>query len=58
VKRLRRFGQLALGLLRELSDENAYRRHLVAHGRAHSGEEWRRFSEERLRAKYARAKCC
>ena len=23
-----------------------------------SGEEWRRFSEKHLRAKYARAKCC
>jgi len=37
---------------------NAYRRHLESHGRVHSGEEWRRFSEERLRAKYMRAKCC
>ena len=46
MKALRRFGQLALELLRELADENAYRRHLEAHGRAHS------------RAKYARAKCC
>jgi hypothetical protein len=44
--------------LRELADENAYRRHLTAHGRAHSGEEWRRFSEQRMREKYARAKCC
>ncbi len=24
----------------------------------HRKEEWRRFSEERLKAKYARAKCC
>jgi len=55
---LRRFGELALALLRELADENAYRRHLERHGREHSGAEWRRFSEERLRAKYARAKCC
>jgi hypothetical protein len=47
-----------MALLRELADENAYRRHLEAHGRAHSGDEWRRFSEERMRAKYARAKCC
>jgi hypothetical protein len=53
-----RFFQLVMALLRELSDENAYARHLAAHGRTHSGEEWRRFSEERLRAKYARAKCC
>jgi hypothetical protein len=58
MKAIRRFGQLALELLRELADENAYRRHLQAHGRAHSGAEWRRFSEERMREKYARAKCC
>ena len=58
MKILRRIRQLAIGLLRELADENAYARHLAAHGRPHSGEEWRRFSEERLRAKYQRAKCC
>jgi hypothetical protein len=58
MKRLRTFGSLILALLRELADENAYHRHLAAHGRAHSGEEWRKFSEERLRAKYLRARCC
>jgi hypothetical protein len=47
-----------MALLRELADENAYARHLSIHGRTHCGEEWRRFSEERLRAKYMRAKCC
>ena len=55
---MRRLCRLLWELLRELSDENAYARHLAAHGRTHSPEEWRRFSEERLRAKYARAKCC
>jgi len=58
MNRLRRFGILLLALLRELADENAYRRHLAAHGRAHSGKEWREFSEEHLRAKYSRARCC
>jgi hypothetical protein len=58
MKQLRNFGRIIIGLLRELSDENAYRRHLAAHGRAHSGDEWRRFSEERLRARYHRPKCC
>jgi hypothetical protein len=58
MKRLKRFGELVLALLRELGDENAYQRHLAAHGRPHSGEEWRRFSEERLRARYVRPKCC
>jgi hypothetical protein len=58
ARRARRIADLLLSLLRELGDENAYARHLAIHGRVHSGEEWRRFSEERLRAKYARAKCC
>ena len=46
-----------LALLRELADENAYARHLQRTARAF----WRGvapFSEERLRAKYLRAKCC
>ena len=47
-----------LELLREIGDQSAYQRHLTAHGAQHSGEEWRRFCDERLRAKYARAKCC
>ena len=55
---MRKIGRLLWELLRELADENAYQRHLEYHGRTHSGDEWRRFSEERLRAKYARAKCC
>jgi hypothetical protein len=58
MNRLRRLAALVLALLREIGDENAYQRHLSAHGRPHSGAEWRRFSEERMRAKYARAKCC
>lgn len=55
---IKRLGSLVWALLRELADENAYQRHLETHGLPHSGDEWRRFSEERLRAKYARAKCC
>ena len=55
---LRRVVRLLLATLREIGDENAYQRHLTSHGRQHSGPEWRRFSEERFRAKYARAKCC
>jgi hypothetical protein len=45
-------------LLVELSDEGAYRRHLALSGREHSATEWRRFSDQRLRAKYLRPKCC
>ncbi len=58
MKKLGRFFELVVGLLRELSDESAYARHLRAHGRIHSGQEWRRFCEERLGARYRRPKCC
>jgi hypothetical protein len=58
MKLLRQVRFVVMGLLRELADESAYERHLAAHGRVRSGEEWRRFSEERLRAKYSKPKCC
>jgi predicted secreted acid phosphatase len=58
VTRLRRFGSLMLALLRELADESAYQRYLAANRRKHSPQEWRKFSDERLRAKYFRPKCC
>ncbi len=47
-----------LELLREIGDENAYRRHLETHGLQDTGEEWRRFSAEHFRAKFVRPKCC
>ena len=55
------FRKIAAGvleLLREIGDENAYARHLASHGVKHSASEWRKFSDERFRAKYQRAKCC
>ncbi len=55
---MRRIGQLIYALLRELGDERAYERYLKAHNAAHSKEEWRRFHEHHLKAKYQRAKCC
>jgi hypothetical protein len=55
---MKRVAGFVLELLREIGDENAYARHLQAHGCKHSAAEWRRFSEERMRQKYARAKCC
>lgn len=58
MKRLRKVGRLLAGLLRELADQSAYQRHLTRHGRPHSAAEWRRFSEERFRAKYSHPKCC
>jgi hypothetical protein len=45
-------------LARELSDENAYARHLALLGRTHSASEWRQFIDQRHRRKYQNAKCC
>lgn len=47
-----------LDLAREIGDENAYRRYLAAHAVAPSREAWRDFSDERMRARFSRAKCC
>jgi hypothetical protein len=55
---MRRLGRFILALLRELADESAYQRHLSARGCPHSAAEWRRFSEERQRARCAVARCC
>ena len=56
--RIRRAGRLLLALLRELADQNAYQRHLAARGVPPSAEEWRRFSNARLAARYGQPKCC
>jgi hypothetical protein len=53
-----RLFRILLGILREIADQNAYARHLEAHKAVHSGSEWRRFCDERFRAKYQNAKCC
>jgi len=58
VAGVRKAARLLLALLRELGDENAYRRHLAAHGRIHSRQEWQKFSQERLRWKFVHPKCC
>lgn len=50
--------RFVVSLLRELADENAYRRHLEIHNLQHSPSEWRRFSEDRFHSKYHRPKCC
>jgi hypothetical protein len=55
---LRKITAGILELLREIGDENAYKRHLQAHGATHSAQEWRKFCDERFRGKYQRAKCC
>lgn len=55
---LRAAGRLALDLLRELGDERPYGRFLAATGQAHSSHAWRQFTDERLKAKFKRPKCC
>jgi hypothetical protein len=57
-RRLRELWRILVGIARELSDESASARHLATHGIAHSGMEWRRFSEARMKRKYSNAKCC
>jgi hypothetical protein len=55
---MQRAAKLLLELLRELADENAYRRYLRANGAAPSAEQWRRFSDLRLACRFGRPKCC
>ena len=58
MKLLRNVWDVVIGILREISDQNAYQRHLRVHCAAHSPEEWRRFMDERLSRKFGQAKCC
>jgi hypothetical protein len=58
MNRLRRVAALVAALLRELADESAYQRHLRRAGAPDSAEEWRRFWEQRLSARFTRPKCC
>ena len=44
-----------LGLLAELTDQNAYRRYLAAHHLEPSGESWRAFQDEHRQPKF---RCC
>jgi len=50
--------RMLLTLLKELADENAYQRHLAAHGVPHSAEQWRKFCDERLLGRFVRPRCC
>ena len=58
MRRLRALGNLLLAVLRELADENAYRRHLEMYGLTHSEAAWRAFADERAKLRYSRPKCC
>lgn len=55
---LRSLWRNVLAIIRELSDENAYVRHLAHHRCTHSAEEYRRFQAEHYGRKYKRARCC
>ena len=55
---MKRLFAILLGIVREISDQAPYQRHLARHGITHSPVEWRRFIDARQKAKYARAKCC
>ena len=50
--------QILYAILREIGDENAYKRYLGLRGLSPSRESWRLFSEERMTAKYRKPKCC
>ena len=54
----RKFTLVIRGVLDEIFDQTAYRRHLAAHGAKHSGKEWRRFCDEHWAAKSRRGTCC
>lgn len=46
------------GLLAELTDQNAYRRYLAAHGMEPSGAAWRAFQDRCGRRKALGSRCC
>jgi len=50
--------RVVLAILREIGDENAYKRYLSLRGLAPSRENWRTFSDERMCARYRKPKCC
>jgi hypothetical protein len=58
MRKLVKLLQAIRNLIRELSDEAAYERHLQVSGRIHSAQEWQSFIDRRYRRKYQNAKCC
>ena len=58
MRRVKALMRVLWKLARELADENAYARHLAHCHTQHSAEEWRRFSDAKLRRKYQAGKCC
>jgi hypothetical protein len=55
---LRKLVRILSGVVAELSDQNAYRRYLAAHGVSHSPGQWRRFQDEHGQATARRPRCC
>src|SRR5689334_22426453 len=55
---MRAFLRTVWKILCEISDQNAYQRHLRFHRRTHSASEWRVLCDKRLARKYAQSKCC
>ena len=55
---MRRLWWIVREILRELSGERAYQRHLTQHGATHSPDEWRRFCDEHWAKDSRRARCC
>lgn len=49
---------IVTGIIDEISDQTAYKRHLAAHGAEHSPEQWRAFSDLRWTEKSRRGRCC
>lgn len=54
----RRLWRIVSEILREISDQNAYERHLRRNGLAHSPQEWRRFSDHQFGHRFKTPKCC
>lgn len=55
---MKRLLEILRGLLDELSDQNAYRRFLLAHQVEHSPGAWREFQDAHWQAKSRRGRCC
>jgi hypothetical protein len=55
---MRKILNIVRGILAELSDQNAYRRYLVAHALADSPSAWRAFQDQHWVAKSRRGRCC
>ena len=54
----RQLAAIVKGIVDEIADQKAYRRHLDWRGAAHSGDQWRKFYDERWKARSRRGTCC